>query len=145
MGVPVWVDLIKTGVHKELSPYNPDWYYIRCASTLRHLYIRGGVGVKPSKRFTEDVSEEVPSLPTSALALHPLPAKYCNLWKESNLYKKMNSVVDVLHLLDNEILTVSLAKLPLLLQENNKQITLPTKFKKKKPPKKKKKKKKKKS
>ncbi|XP_002128905.1 small ribosomal subunit protein eS19 [Ciona intestinalis] len=46
MKVPEWVDLIKTGKHKELSPYNPDWYYVRCASTIRHLYIRGGVGVK---------------------------------------------------------------------------------------------------
>merc|ERR1712168_510153 len=38
--VPVWVDLIKTGVHKELSPYNPDWYYIR-----------GGVGVKTFQKI----------------------------------------------------------------------------------------------
>merc|ERR1712179_785755 len=47
--VPAWVDLIKTGVHKELSPYNPDWYYVRCASTLRQIY--GGRkrrGTKPS-------------------------------------------------------------------------------------------------
>lgn len=27
--VPKWVDLVKTGVHKELAPYDPDWYYIR--------------------------------------------------------------------------------------------------------------------
>lgn len=27
--VPKWVDVIKTGVHKELAPYNPDWYFVR--------------------------------------------------------------------------------------------------------------------
>ena len=26
---PTWVDLVKTGIGKELSPYDPDWYYIR--------------------------------------------------------------------------------------------------------------------
>jgi len=30
--VPKWVDLVKTGVHKELAPYDPDWYYIRAGN-----------------------------------------------------------------------------------------------------------------
>ncbi len=27
--VPKWVELVKTGVHKELAPYDPDWYFVR--------------------------------------------------------------------------------------------------------------------
>ena len=27
--LPPWVDLVKTGRHKEMSPYDPDWMYIR--------------------------------------------------------------------------------------------------------------------
>lgn len=27
--VPKWADLVKTGVQRELAPYDPDWYYIR--------------------------------------------------------------------------------------------------------------------
>lgn len=27
--VPKWADIVKTGIHKELAPYDPDWYYIR--------------------------------------------------------------------------------------------------------------------
>jgi hypothetical protein len=27
--VPKWVDIVKTGVSRELAPYDPDWYYIR--------------------------------------------------------------------------------------------------------------------
>mmetsp|Transcript_40580 Transcript_40580/g.160910 ORF Transcript_40580/g.160910 Transcript_40580/m.160910 type:complete len:122 (-) Transcript_40580:2025-2390(-) len=27
--LPKWVDIAKTGTHKELAPYDPDWFYIR--------------------------------------------------------------------------------------------------------------------
>jgi small subunit ribosomal protein S19e len=27
--VPKWTDTVKTGVSKELAPYNPDWYFVR--------------------------------------------------------------------------------------------------------------------
>ncbi|XP_054159909.1 40S ribosomal protein S19-like [Oppia nitens] len=43
--VPDWVDLVKTGVFKELAPFDEDWYYIRCASVARHIYLRSPVGV----------------------------------------------------------------------------------------------------
>ncbi|CAG2113632.1 unnamed protein product, partial [Medioppia subpectinata] len=43
--VPEWVDLVKTGVFKELAPYDEDWFYIRSASIARHLYLRAPVGV----------------------------------------------------------------------------------------------------
>jgi len=43
--IPKWVDIVKTGVHKELSPYDPDWFYIRIASIARHVYMRSPVGV----------------------------------------------------------------------------------------------------
>merc|ERR1711865_1327195 len=29
----------------ELAPYDPDWLYIRAASMVRKIYIRGGMGV----------------------------------------------------------------------------------------------------
>ncbi|KAI8902096.1 ribosomal protein S19e [Globomyces pollinis-pini] len=43
--VPKWVDLVKTGPHKELAPYDPDWFYVRAASIARHVYLRKGTGV----------------------------------------------------------------------------------------------------
>ncbi|XP_046852061.1 40S ribosomal protein S19-like [Xenia sp. Carnegie-2017] len=43
--IPDWVDLVKTAKRKELAPYDPDWFYTRAASILRHVYLRGGVGV----------------------------------------------------------------------------------------------------
>lgn len=30
--VPKWADLVKTGVHKELAPYDPDWYFVRAGT-----------------------------------------------------------------------------------------------------------------
>ncbi|KAG7279987.1 hypothetical protein CRUP_034109 [Coryphaenoides rupestris] len=43
--VPDWVDLVKLAKHKELSPSDENWFYVRAASTVRHLYLRGGAGV----------------------------------------------------------------------------------------------------
>uniref|UniRef100_A0A4W4FW58 Small ribosomal subunit protein eS19 n=1 Tax=Electrophorus electricus TaxID=8005 RepID=A0A4W4FW58_ELEEL len=43
--VPDWVDIVKLAKHKELAPCDDNWFYIRAASTVRHLYLRGGVGV----------------------------------------------------------------------------------------------------
>lgn len=30
--LPSWIDLVKTGVAKELAPIDPDWYYIRAGA-----------------------------------------------------------------------------------------------------------------
>lgn len=42
---PAWSEYAKTGAHRERPPQNPDWWYVRCASLLRKLYVRGDVGV----------------------------------------------------------------------------------------------------
>merc|ERR1711878_197673 len=44
--IPEWADIVKTSVAKELAPYDEDWYYTRCASVARHIYVRSPVGVK---------------------------------------------------------------------------------------------------
>ncbi|PRD20552.1 UNVERIFIED_CONTAM: 40S ribosomal protein S19 [Trichonephila clavipes] len=39
--VPEWVDVVKTGVYKELAPYDEDWFYTRCGEysfVLKFLY-----------------------------------------------------------------------------------------------------------
>jgi len=43
---PEWAPFVKTGVHKERPPENPDWWYIRCASLLRKIYIKGPIGIE---------------------------------------------------------------------------------------------------
>ncbi len=42
---PPWAEFAKTGAHKERPPQNPDWWYVRCASLMRKLYVHGPVGV----------------------------------------------------------------------------------------------------
>jgi small subunit ribosomal protein S19e len=42
---PPWADFVKTGVHKERAPQLPDWWYLRSASVLRKIYLKGSVGV----------------------------------------------------------------------------------------------------
>merc|ERR1711976_910709 len=43
--IPKWADVLKTGTLKELAPTDPDWLYVRTASMVRKIYIRGGTGV----------------------------------------------------------------------------------------------------
>lgn len=43
--VPSWVDIVKTGISRELPPSNPDWFFVRVASVARQVYLCPGVGV----------------------------------------------------------------------------------------------------
>ncbi len=43
---PEWASYAKTGSFKERPPSDPDWWYKRCASILRRLYVKGPTGVE---------------------------------------------------------------------------------------------------
>jgi len=43
---PSWVTVVKTGPHVQRQPQNPDWWYIRCASLMRKIYVHGPVGTE---------------------------------------------------------------------------------------------------
>ena len=42
---PQWAQYVKTGSHVDKIPQNKDWWYIRCASLLRKVYINGPIGI----------------------------------------------------------------------------------------------------
>jgi small subunit ribosomal protein S19e len=42
---PKWMAFVKTGSHAERAPESPDFWYVRCASLLRRLYVKGPIGV----------------------------------------------------------------------------------------------------
>lgn len=42
---PTWALTAKTGSQRERPPANADWWYGRCASLLRKLYLHGPVGI----------------------------------------------------------------------------------------------------
>jgi small subunit ribosomal protein S19e len=42
---PSWAAFVKTGAHVEKIPQNRDWWYTRCASLLRKIYIHGPIGI----------------------------------------------------------------------------------------------------
>jgi small subunit ribosomal protein S19e len=46
VGPPPWAMFVKTGVHKERAPTQPDWWYLRSASVLRKIYLQGYVGIE---------------------------------------------------------------------------------------------------
>lgn len=37
MKLPEYVDYVKTGRHKELAPYDKDWYYVRAGTSHCHV------------------------------------------------------------------------------------------------------------
>lgn len=43
--VPEWVHLVKSGTSRARPPFSADFWYVRAASILRQLYIKGVVGV----------------------------------------------------------------------------------------------------
>ena len=48
--VPDYVDYVKTGVSKELAPYDEDWYFVRMASVARRVYVGNKSGINALRR-----------------------------------------------------------------------------------------------
>ena len=42
---PSWTPYVKTGSHVEHPPQDKDWWYTRCASLLRKVYLHGPIGL----------------------------------------------------------------------------------------------------
>lgn len=42
---PEWAAYVKTGSHVERAPHDLDWWYVRSASMLRKIYLKGPIGV----------------------------------------------------------------------------------------------------
>merc|ERR1712151_1105193 len=61
--VPAWSNIMGTASYKDLSPYDPDWFYVRCAA-VAHLCIKfGGAkrrGTRPN-RFARSSTNPVRS------------------------------------------------------------------------------------
>ena len=43
---PTWATFAKTGIHTQRPPRNPDWWFIRSASILRKIYVKGPIGIE---------------------------------------------------------------------------------------------------
>ena len=42
---PNWTMFVKTGAHADKPPQKSDWWYTRCASILRKIYLNGPLSV----------------------------------------------------------------------------------------------------
>jgi len=47
---PAFVGLVKTGAHAERPPESDDFWYVRCASVLRQVYVNDNVGTGKLRR-----------------------------------------------------------------------------------------------
>ncbi|MCS7119126.1 MAG: 30S ribosomal protein S19e [Archaeoglobaceae archaeon] len=48
---PEWANFVKTGINRERSPEQRDWWYTRVASIFRRIYIDGPVGIERLRTF----------------------------------------------------------------------------------------------
>lgn len=48
---PEWISFVKTGSHAEKIPQNKDWWYTRCASLVRKVYMHGPIGISDLKSY----------------------------------------------------------------------------------------------
>jgi len=48
---PQWANFVKSGVHKDRPPEQPDFWYIRSASVLRIIYLDGPVGTERLRSY----------------------------------------------------------------------------------------------
>src|SRR6266566_4889117 len=55
---PPWSEYAKTGAHKERPPQDPDWWYARCASLLRKIYVHGPVASRACEYSMGGMLEE---------------------------------------------------------------------------------------
>ena len=46
---PEWIPFVKSGAHADRPPQESDWWYTRCASILRKIYLNGPIGVAELK------------------------------------------------------------------------------------------------
>ena len=51
---PVWTVFVKTGAHADKPPQKPDWWYTRCASILRKIYLHGPLTVNDLRTIYGD-------------------------------------------------------------------------------------------
>ncbi|UCF13797.1 MAG: 30S ribosomal protein S19e [Thermoplasmatales archaeon] len=43
---PEWSDFVRTSLSRENPPEKKDWWYTRCASILRKIYVNNSIGIE---------------------------------------------------------------------------------------------------
>ena len=51
---PTWTMFVKTGAHADKPPQKSDWWYTRCASILRKIYLHGPLSVNDLRTMYGD-------------------------------------------------------------------------------------------
>eukprot|EP00358_Blepharisma_japonicum_P006438 CAMPEP_0202941128 /NCGR_PEP_ID=MMETSP1395-20130829/1238_1 /ASSEMBLY_ACC=CAM_ASM_000871 /TAXON_ID=5961 /ORGANISM="Blepharisma japonicum, Strain Stock R1072" /LENGTH=150 /DNA_ID=CAMNT_0049636051 /DNA_START=13 /DNA_END=465 /DNA_ORIENTATION=- len=49
--IPSWGDIVKTGVNRQLAPYDKDWLYVRAAALARKVYLRRHLGINALQKI----------------------------------------------------------------------------------------------
>ncbi len=47
---PSWTPFVKTGAHADKPPQDREWWYTRCASVMRKIYLNGPIGINELRK-----------------------------------------------------------------------------------------------
>ncbi|RNJ76021.1 MAG: 30S ribosomal protein S19e [Nitrosopumilus sp. B06] len=47
---PSWTPFVKTGAHATKPPQDREWWYTRCASVMRKIYLYGPIGINELRK-----------------------------------------------------------------------------------------------
>jgi small subunit ribosomal protein S19e len=56
---PAYIGFVKSSAGRERMPVSPDFWYVRCASILRKVYIKGPIGVSRLRTWYGNKKEHV--------------------------------------------------------------------------------------
>jgi len=48
---PSWIPFVKTGAHADKPPQDREWWYTRCASLMRKIYLNGPIGINELRNY----------------------------------------------------------------------------------------------
>ena len=51
ISIPDWINFVKTSSHNKRQPHNSDWWYIRCASIFRKIYLQGPISINDLRKI----------------------------------------------------------------------------------------------
>lgn len=51
ISAPTWIPFVKTGAHADKPPQDREWWYTRCASLMRKIYLYGPIGINELRKI----------------------------------------------------------------------------------------------
>ncbi len=87
---PEWAPYVKTAVHRERSPSQPDWWFLRSAAILRKIALKGPLGTQRLSRLFSGSNNRGSKPNRSIAGSRSIIRKALQQLEEAQLIEKVN-------------------------------------------------------